>query len=373
MAKEGYDGVWDWFGFNSDVSPDGIIRQVDLNVSSLVNDFIMKEKPKEKPIVLISVGRKGAHLFSGYSTAFFEANFLTFNFISTKTLNMYLSGKRQPNVLSNPVILVADTIHTGSEMKKLLGELKAAKLEVKKVFCYLKNEAGLNELVEKKLISNEQVVGLFSSASEEEYIRQAARLHVFFRSKIEPLDPNLAYDLFNANKLLSPREFINIIKPVVLEKFDPKAKFKIESQQGFASNVREIWLTIYKSPRMEEIISKLFNQNLKFDIRCLTVDIKILQKAIDCDFTIIPKTHIVCTPKEKHDATECLTSPTECLLDRSAEAKNRPEWSKAICPWCIEKTVAEKFLAEVETIAIQAFKDAGIELTSKFGYRVQVE
>jgi hypothetical protein len=234
--EQGYDNIWSWLSRNQQMSPDEIIHQVDLNVSSLVNK-IMNEPPSA---VLIFVGRKVSHLLSQYRTTLGE-KFLIIQLVTMNQLQMLRTKPSLSVSTKTQVIIVSDTIHTGIEMSTVLRDLKHSKREVNKVFCYLKNEEGLNSLLEEKLITREKVVGLFTSSSEEEYYKEATKLHVFFRSIIEPLELDLTYNQYSIDKPLSAKEIVKILK-TPLKKLG--VTIKKVNEEGCAKNYEEILFRI---------------------------------------------------------------------------------------------------------------------------------
>jgi hypothetical protein len=183
------DDLWQFWGFKDSSDSNTVIRTVDQNVIRLVNLIL-----KEEPTTLVQVGRKAAHLIREYKNQIEAKKFLTcliliYNF---NELSQY-----KPEIPKDkPVILVEDTIHHGLQLANVLVTLKEDNIEVSKVFCYLKNQKGVDALVKHGLLKSNQVESLFTSRSEREYQEKSKELHAYFRSHIEPTDPEICYNVY---------------------------------------------------------------------------------------------------------------------------------------------------------------------------------
>lgn len=199
------NSVWGLLDFDKSIKPDDVIHKVRMNVLTLIEEHILAEKPT----VLIRVGRKGAHLVGPYDSRIEEKGFMTCTF---RILAKNRSRISPPlDSINEPVILITDTIHTGEEMKNVLLRLAHENIKVSKIFCYSKHQKGEDNLVKSGLIDEDRIIGLFSASSEEEYMKECKQLFVFFRSRIEPMDPDSCYDTYNLNKTITLKEFEKVI------------------------------------------------------------------------------------------------------------------------------------------------------------------
>ena len=231
----GIYSIWDLLSFDESMSPDEVIHRVRMNVLTLIEKYVLSEKPT----ILIRVGRKGAHLVGPYDSRIEEKGFLTCTYRLLSN-NRISESSRSLEGIKEPVILITDTIHTGEELKYILLRLKSEKVKVSKIFCYSKHQKGVENLVKTGLIKQNKIIALFSASSEEEYMRECKELLVFFRSRIEPMDPDACYNTYNLNKQVSTKEFEKIVVPILEEIFGNKIIVKRLSDSGFASNIREL-------------------------------------------------------------------------------------------------------------------------------------
>lgn len=362
---EGYKDIWEWIGFSKKEKPDEIIRKVNLNVWSLVEEHLLKEEPT----TLIEVGRKSAHLCAHYRSRIQEKGFLSCRWRLFKTSEFFETKPPLQIPTDKPVILVADTIHRGEEVRTVLTNLYSRDIEVNRIFCYLKNEEGVQNLVNEDLIDREDVVGLFSSHSEEEYMKEYNRLQVFFRSRIEPMDPDLCFDLYNVDEVLHPGKFKKISEPVLRDLFEQRIEVAEFSDRGLASNIKELHCNVESCTKIEEIAKGLFQEGFDYEANCVSIRSKINQKKIDSDFTIIAKTEANCNLK-KTDAGKCLKVPENCCITRVRYKKGKkPDLKKIICPACVDLQISDSILNRLESSLINGFRERGLECKKQYFYR----
>ena len=361
---EGFKDIWEWLGFTKQEKPDEIIRKVNLNVLSLLEEHVLKEEPT----ILIEVGRKSAHLCGRYRSRIEEKGFLTCRWRLFKISKFVLTRPPLPIPSDKPVILIADTIHKGEELSTVLENLYLKDIEVKKIFCYLKNEEGVQNLVTEGPIDGEDVVGLFSSHSEEEYMKEYNQLQVFFRSRIEPMDPDLCFDLYNVDEVLRPKKFKKILKPVLRDVFGQKIEIIESSDRGLALNIKELHCSIENRPKIEEITRGLFQEDFDYEANCVSIRTKTNQKQVDSDFTIIAKTEADCNLK-KTDAGKCLKAPENCCITRIRYKGKKSDVKKMICPVCVDSLISDSILSKLEPNLINCFREKGLECKKKYPYR----
>lgn len=364
--EEGLDNVWEFYGFSGDDNPDEIIRKVDLNVLSLLEEHILKEEPT----VLVQLGRKGTHLFTHYKSRIEEKGFLTclYRLFLVSQLAQIRPAISIPS--GKPVIIVADTIHTGSELSIFLSNFYSAGIEVKKIFCYLENEEGVQNLITAGLIDREKVVGLFSSYSEEEYMKESRQVQAFFRSRITPMDPDTCFNLYNVGKILRPNELKGILEPILKDVFRQDITVKQSYDRGLASNIKELHCSIDKCSKIDEVASRLFQEDFDHKIYCINIRSKLNQKRVDSDFAIIVKPETNCSVKKKGDPSGCLKAPENCLLTRTEYKKEKEfEVKKLVCPACVDLSLSDSVLNELHSILTKVFEEKGLELKLKWAYR----
>jgi len=361
----GFDDVWEWLGFGEKDSPNETIRKVNLNVLTLVEELLLKEQPT----YLVVVGRKASHLITDYTTRIEEKGFMSC-FYRLYRVSQYVQMKPPIQIpTKHPVILVVDTVHTGEELSIVLADLYARKIKVKKIFCYLRNEEGIENLVAAKLVDKENVVGLFSSSSEEEYLEEYDKLQTFFRSQLEPMDPDLCFNSYNVNKVLSPNELKAILQSVLKDMFGQRITIKRFCDRGLASNIKELYGSIGNNRKLREITRGLLREDSDCDVSCASIRLKMDQKKVDTSFVIIVRTESDFNLK-KVEANICLKDLERCCMARTGYKKRKElEVKRLVCPACIDLLISDSILNELSPILIKGFEKGGLECKLTRTYR----
>jgi hypothetical protein len=327
---------------------------------------------KEEPTLLIQVGRKGSHLLSHYKSRL-EEKFLVTQLISLKNMPMFRARPALPSNIKTPVVIVSDTIHTAREMRNVLRMLKEGNTPVGKIFCYLRNEDGVAQLEEKKLVKKDSVLGLFSSSSEDEYMREAIKLHVFFRSRIEPMEPDLSYNQYNINKPLLSSSIIKLIEAPLSKAVGFRIFMHSVREKGLASNYGEVFFKITNKQYLSKTIQDFFNEGSSYKVRCLSVVIKMKRGHVDCDFDVVPKTEVSCK-LSSNQIKQCIKKPNEqCLLRHTQYEKGDEESVRqTVCPQCVDEIAGEAFLNEFEPVLMKACTQAGLQCVLKRSYKPRI-
>jgi len=360
--------IWKQYGFRDDDNADMIIHRVNTNVLSLVQK-ILKEKPqkKDEPRVLIHVGNKGFHLFSQHRNMI-EQSFHT-------SLCRVLSAgftELRPAIPpgEGPSVLVTDTVHRGSEMAIVLKHLLGRGFKVKRIFCYLKNAKGVQRLVKEDLIEEEKIEGLFSSTSEEEYKKESRQLQLFFRSIIEPMDPDSCYNEYNVDKILRAEELKEIVSPILEDIYGSPVMFKKSVNRGLASNIKEACFIIEDPSGIKKIAEALFQEDFHHEIEWSNPSFKINQKMVDSDFTAMMNVEASCLPGEVKNYKKCVRSTEKCLLKTyQYDRKRESELRKILCPACADLQLSDQLLNRLNPRLIKAFARKGMECKLKWRSR----
>lgn len=358
------DSVWNLLQFGKSVNPDEVIHQVRMNTLTLVQEHLLLEKPT----VLIRVGRKGAHLFGPYDARIEEKGFITCTY-RLIAKNRFATMKPSLDLSKTAVILITDTIHKGEEMKNVLVRLQAEKIKVHKIFCYSKYQKGVDNLVQSGLIKEDQIISLFSSITEEEYMEKCKQLLAFFRSRIEPMDPDLCYDTYNVDDVIDLKNFAKIIVPILEEIFGKKLTIFEASDNGFASNVQELSCYVENSEIESKITNTLFKKTINCKIPAISIRFKLNQKNVDTDFTAIIKTGSSCNIGN-NKAIECLNHSNHCCMELTdIVGLNQDEAKQLICPTCIEIHISDYILNEIKSRITKKFFEIGLTCKLKWPTR----
>lgn len=352
------DDLWQFWGFKNSNDSNAVIRTVDDNVIRLVNLIL-----KEEPTTLVQVGRKAAHLIREYKTQIEAKKFLTcliiiYNFNE-------LSAYKPEIPKDKPVILIEDTIHHGMQLANVLIALKDDNIQVNKVFCYLKNQKGVDFLVKNGLLKSNQVESLFTSHSEREYQEKAKELHAYFRSHIEPTDPEICYNVYKISTQLSAVQLINIVEPPLTKMFGADSTEEVVDR-GFAPNIKEVSYKTLNNGILQKWANSLINKNNDYKVLGLNVRFKINQRLIDSDFSVIPKIEADCAVGEDVNNQKCLTHEGHCMINHCThEHVDLQKLKNAVCPQCLDIAVSDYLLNLLDNELVTACKKAKLELTLK--------
>jgi len=356
--KEDIDDLWQFWGFNDSSDSNTVIRTVDQNVIQLVNLIL-----KEEPTTLVQVGRKAAHLIREYKNQIEAKKFLTCLILIYKFNELSQYKPEIPK--GKPVILIEDTIHHGVQLANVLVALKEDNIEVSKVFCYLKNQKGVDALVKVGLLKRNQVVSLFTSHSEREYQEKAKELHAYFRSHIEPTDPEICYNVYKVNTQLNAPQLMEILEPVLTKMFGTDSTEEV-IDRGFASNIKEVSYKTLNNGILQKWANSLIKDKNDYKVLGLNLRFKINQRLIDSDFSLIPKIEADCTVCEDINNQKCLTHEAHCMLNHcSHEGVDLQKLKNAVCPQCLDIAVSDHLLNILNNELLLACKKANLELTLK--------
>ncbi|MCL2135815.1 MAG: hypothetical protein FWH37_09800 [Candidatus Bathyarchaeota archaeon] len=130
------------------------------------------------------MGRKARHLFHQSISRLIEKS------QGIHFINVRKDGIIEPlgNTVHQKITLLTDSINKGDEIEKIVNILKNHyKCKVNKIFCYVANTQGVDNLLSKKIVTNEQIIALHR-VSHSEYEQISKRLGVYYQSRIEPMD-----------------------------------------------------------------------------------------------------------------------------------------------------------------------------------------
>ncbi len=269
-----------------------------------------------------------------------------------------------------PVILIDDTIHTGETLARVLSDLRSCRVKVSKIFCYLANETAVNSLVKQRLIKREQIYSLYSSDSEEEYLRQSKQLQVFFRSHIEPTDPDVCFNLYNTN-VREPKQLAKILKNA-MQPFFGETLIEEQSEPGLASTTKELSCLISDYSILQKWADQKLMKKLDYSVNSFDLRFKMNQKEIDSDFTVIPRISATCSPNiEPIGSNRCFKkSEKGCIVCKIQHPKNITNLIKpAYCAACLDCIMCGIALGKLNLSIRTAFAREKQECILKMTYR----
>ncbi|MDR0461314.1 MAG: hypothetical protein LBH62_07835 [Nitrososphaerota archaeon] len=349
--SEDIDDIWRLWGFNESNDSNTVIKTVDQNVIKLVNSIL-----KEEPTTLVQIGRKAAHLIREYKNQIEEKKFLTCLLLMYKYNDL---TQYKPEILKDkPVILMVDTIHHGIDLRDVITSFKKSHTQISKIFCYIKNQDGVNNLVKHNLLKEEQIVSLFTSYSEIEYREKVKDLHAYFRSHIEPTDPDICYNVYRVNTQLTVEQLIEITEPVLFKILDTVSMEKI-ADTGFASNIQEAKYTTTNNKILQKWSDSIIRGENSYEISGLDLRFKINQRSIDSEFSVIPKIEADCIVSEGVNNKKCFTHKEHCMLNHYKHKDiTVQELKNTICPQCLDIVVSDNLLESLNNELSLAFKES---------------
>lgn len=354
--------VWRQYGFSDDDNADEIIREVELNVLKMINLII-----EEEPGILVQTGRKSAHLLSHYKINLDEERFLTCLF---RGIGAELLEAKPEIPEGSTVIIVSDSIHTGKEMKNVIQNFNIEDIEIKKIFCYLLNHDGFLSILEEGLIEKEKTIYLFPSFSEEEYVRESNKLQVFYRNRIEPMDPDVCFNKYNVDEIINTDILLEILTPFNEYVEECDTTVEVSSDRGFSTKIEELLWTIDYCDFLDEILHETFLETFDCEINGISIRFKINKKTIDSDFTIIVKSEGTCNTKSNVNHTCCLDDKNMCMLTKFTYPNSKVDEAKStICPRCLDLWFSSNILDFLDEHIHREFSNKGYECTLIRKYR----
>jgi len=354
--------IWRQYGFSSKDNADSIIREVELNVFQLIEKITAEE-----PGILVQAGRKSAHLISHYKISLDESGFLTCLF---RAIGAELSETSPGIEEGSSIYIVSDSIHTGTEIRNMIIHFRKKSVVSDKIFCYLLNNDGFLNILEEGLIEKEKVAFLFSSSSEEEYSREINKLQVFFRNRIEPMEPDVCFNKYNINMILDTEYLLKILTPFNQYVEECNMSVEISEDRGLSSKIKELKITIDYCDFLKDIFYMTFKNTYDCEINGVSIRFKINQRTIDSDFTVIIKSEGTCNARKNIDYTHCLDDEAKCLLKKAKYPEGKEIEAKTIlCPRCLDLWFSSKILDFLDERISEEFSIESHECTRTREYR----
>lgn len=369
MTNEELHDIWRAWGFSDTDDPNEITRKVNLNVGTLVREHVMREHERsgEGSVYLVLAGRKSSHLIQHEKPYLEEQGFI----ICLHRMFHSRFAEWRPEIPRNSrAILLADAIHTGSETRDVLAAANKKKIAFEKIFCYILNAEGLKDLASRGIVREEQVTALFPSRSEEEYEKESRQLQAFFRSRIEPMDPDICYDKYNVNIILKTKEATRVLNPMFQSIFSKRVTAKVSDDRGLASNIAEVSYSIDKCPMFDELTKKIFQPHVKVEVESLCLRIKMNQKTVDSDFTAIVTPQVTYVIEDDEHVNKCVKDANKCMLSHySYKKKDIGAIKKILCPNCLNICFSHEVLQTLQPLILEAFQKERFEPKLIWRYR----
>ncbi|MDR1993947.1 MAG: hypothetical protein LBQ98_10750 [Nitrososphaerota archaeon] len=195
--------IKEYLGNLAQDKPEKVISEIQVDLETFI-DKIIKEDLQD----LYIVGRKARHLFHQSISRLIEKS------QGIHFINVRKDGIIEPlgDKVHQEIALLTDSINKGDEIEKIVNILKNHYgCKVNKIFCYVANTQGIDNLLSKKIVTNEQVIVLHK-VSHSEYEQISKRLGVYYQSRIEPMDVEHVFERHSFSIKISGEELFQFFE-----------------------------------------------------------------------------------------------------------------------------------------------------------------
>lgn len=182
--------------YNKD--PSKIIAEIDMELSTIIN-----EVTKEHPTTIFITERRGSNLYQPFlNSLLLKKHNIAYirNYHDTPLTEIRVA----PMEVKKPVIVLTDAIKKGVEIRKIVDTLKSENIEVYKVCCYFVNNDTIEQL--QKEYKNISFTWVKSTSTDKEYQQFAEMLIPVHQSRIEAMDTEHPYNLYQFTNALTKKE-----------------------------------------------------------------------------------------------------------------------------------------------------------------------
>jgi len=331
VVTNGID-MYQRFGFSDSDRPEEIIREIRDDVDEFVERLI-----SGKPCPIIQEGKKASFLVSHSKTKIEDAGFVVHPLKYYETDESFFHDSLP---VGRNVILLTDSIHTGKKLERVLGYLEHHNVHVKQLFSYLSNESGLDSLVESGLINRDQITSQHLTSGEKQYIRISRKLHVYYRSRIVPMDPDVAYDHYSISASMSHRDVFSLIRDSAKSSLG-KVHFTKGDSSGLPKAVRTMGVDVKDFSGYNTILKTEGPMRLSYEVNYIHVAFKLRCEKDTTEFTVIPEVDVSCDFVDVGSEIVCLIGEGRICPILVEGHKGGGE---VVCSACLGQVISDKVL-----------------------------
>lgn len=346
-------------------SPEAIVSQIRVDLESLI-DRMVAEKTK----ALFVVGRKSRHLFHPLTSRLLEEGF-SINFLNVmagKIDDKRLFYFTIPNGgISNEISLLADSINEGYEKAGIIENLRNDDIEVKRLYCYVVNERGLDFLKSEEIFDTRNVFSIHTLPPSQ-YELFYKRLQIYYQSRVEPMDVDHEFDIFSVAEKIEGSDLYDKFKDCIRKslkcdkgsfsrgkvmKARVKGKDDVNANFLFVpANIVNYNFECYEYNQCKDRFESKIQSTLK-DLGLEYLQIRLKAELAETESTI---SLMAFCPPVNIDLNSlivggnCRPFIKKCRLDSGifGEDVSREEVATIVCPQCLENSISREILQRLE-------------------------
>lgn len=347
--------------FNSEVldeRPEITINEVNYNVNHFVENYIIPNKPNP----IYRLGRKAHHLIIHLQDRLSETNFVPLSI--RKYATIYFSD----SFFLDESYIFCDSIHYGGE---ILGTLRAVNESINctKIFSYICNEEGVNRIKQTEF-KDIPIVGLFNCDNEDDYQKEFTKLRVYFMNRIEPMDIDYFYDIYNLKENINCAFCASKIEAYLSTKFELVGSAKYDKSLKLSDNIYQCYFSIKNNFKQYKTLQNIIDK-LEFEFFSVELKLKFKINEYDTTFSITPIIRFPSVPTTKRDENgECIFHNENCLYEIVTKTETLEDKLPGnLCSWCVERVLGHLILDVFEENVVEAFKSQKLSIEKTRSYR----
>ena len=338
----------------------------DSPVTQVHNDLLkIIEKVKSlSPGLFLVVGHKSFHLYSEFSDSLSGSNFFV-GFFQPLIGGGYIIQPSLPSDYRMKKLYAAvDSINTGKELETFLRIFP----QTEKLFCYAANTHGIDILLKKKLISQDQIEAIYIRKNEEYQNFYRDTLQQYYQSIIDPMDTDHPHRTYIVTGINSDK-----LKDIVTECVNSiLGKKKAEADEKVPKT-----LTAYSydfldcEGRIPDFLTKILTP-IDIGLEYITVRVRTASRDGVNAFSLMVCSQPNVDMKTLIESGEriCLRKTKFCYIGlcRFEDARSAPLTHNLICPLCISSHLSNIVLDLLQNALFDLQKQEGFEIKLKKGY-----
>lgn len=353
---ETHHDLWSKHKFSSEDKPREIIRRIENDILTIRNK-ITSEKIKSP---LIIVGNKSNILMNPHKNILRDRGYAPYKYSNLDDDCLEYSPQLPKG--TSQVYIFADSIRTGTEIKQLVLDCLGEKIKILKVFTYLVNKDGMNNVIDQGIITDERLFDtLYSSENINEYQDIYNYLMMMYASDIAPLNPYSSYDIYNINISVSIIMLNTILSKIMSNYFNKIINFEEHKSDIYPPATKYTRALIVDGINSKVYFDILFRNIKSVNINSILIGCKINQHQNGSSFSIKIKSDVYA------DLAACNTriiirDKSKCFLEHwDVKDYTVKEPLNHLCLPCLDHIISDYLLSCISEEIVDAFSDSGID------------
>jgi len=349
MAKKIPKSLEEYYGKILQQNPEVLISQLRVEL-----EVLRKKIEDEQTKAIYLVGRKARHLFHPIVTSRliemgFSINFL--NVMKGKSRGKQIYYITSSDDFPKEVILLADSIDEGKEKTETISLLGARDIVVSKLFCYVANKKGINNIVAETNFDQKNIVSVHT-VEHEEYESFYKRLQAYYQSRFEPMEIEHVYAVAKFAKRSTRSDLFKIFKNAITKSFKCDSGRFSKGKLFAPANIVNYNFECLEYNQCKKRAKSKIERAIKIEFEYLQVRTKARLERTNTTVCLIVFCPLLFQSLDSLiKEGKCRRLVKECELEKAVydpKDVSKEELAAFVCPECLENYVSSPILAKIE-------------------------